>query len=352
VTGYVVVDATLSQRALEIVTAGAGGHFDAVLFQSAVPRVAPPDPAPMLARYEKLAATIEASPVPVILQSGSTGDMTGFATTVLERFGFHFLAGIEHGMTAIGQALWWQDTHDKLTAGDRPAATPPIKPPAGAEGAWGEARSRALLAEHGVPVVPTKVVESAEAAVSAASELGWPVALKVAADELFHKSDIGGVALDLRTPEEVSAAAEKLLGAAAAHGVSAGGLQVAPMRSGGVELLVSVKRDPAWGPVLAVGLGGIWVEVMADTALRLLPVTDAQIEEMLSELRGARLLDGVRGQPPVDRPTLVAAIQTVARLGEALGGALDTLEINPMWAGPAGAEALDALVVWADAGTA
>ncbi len=352
VTGYVVVDATLSQRALEIVTAGAGGHFDAVLFQSAVPRVAPPDPEPMLARYAKLASTIEASPVPVILQSGSSGgDMTEFAATVLERFDFHFLAGIEHGMTAIGRALWWQDTHEQLTAGERPAAARPIDPPAGALGAWGEARSRALLGEHGVPVVPTKVVDSAAAAVSAAADLGWPIALKVAADELFHKSDIGGVALDLRTPEEVTAAAERLLGVAADHGVSASGLQVAPMRSGGVELLVSVKRDPAWGPVLAVGLGGIWVEVLADTALRLLPVSDAQIEDMLGELRGARLLDGVRGQPPVDRPALVAAIQSVARLGEALGGTLDTLEINPMWAGPQGVEALDALVVWADSGT-
>jgi acyl-CoA synthetase (NDP forming) len=348
VTGYVVVDASLSQRALEIVVEGSAETFDAVLFQSAVPRVAPPDVEPLMARYARLAEIMETAPVPVILQSGSTGEMTGFATTVIERFGFHFLSGIEHGMTALGRALWWQEQHDRLRVAPKPEAADPVARPADARGAWGEARSRALLAAHGVPVVPTKVAGSPAAAATAASELGWPVALKIASDQLLHKSDIGGVALGLRTPEEVADAAERLLKLAEEHQVAAEGVQVAPMRTGGVELLVSVKRDRLWGPVLAVGLGGVWVEVLADTALRLLPTVPQQIDAMLGELRGARLLEGVRGQPPVDRAALIEAIQAVARLGEGLGEALDTLEINPMWASPNGTEALDALIIWAE----
>jgi acyl-CoA synthetase (NDP forming) len=348
VTGYVVVDPTLSVGSLEIVLEGAAGHFDEVLFQTAVAKVAPPDPEPLLARYAKLAATMENAPVPVILQSSSAGDMSGFRTMVMQRYGFHLLDGIEHGMTAIGHALWWQEVRDRLTSRPRPTPAPPVEVMGDIRGAWGEGRTRALLAAHGVPVVPTMTAESPAEAIAAAAMVGWPVALKVASDTLLHKSDIGGVALDLRTPEEVEQAAERLLRVAADHGVAAEGVQVAPMRTGGVELLASVKRDPAWGPVLAVGLGGIWVEVLADTALRLLPVTALDIEAMLDELRGAKLLAGARGQAPVNRAALVSAILAVARLGEALGEVLDTLEINPMWAGPTGAEALDALVVWSD----
>ena len=348
VTGYVVVDPTLSLRALEIVLEEAAGHFDAVLYQTAVPKVAPPDPEPLLARYGMMAATLEKAPVPVILQSSSTGDMTGFPTTVMQRYGIHLLDGIEHGMTAVGRALWWQEARDRLTGAPRPSPAPPVGVTLDARGAWGEGRTRALLAAHGVRVVPTRTADSPTAAAGVAAAVGWPVVLKVASDSLLHKSDIGGVALDLRTPAEVEQAAERLLRVAADHGVAADGVQVAPMRTGGVELLVSVKRDPAWGPVLAVGLGGIWVEVLADTALRLLPVAAPDVEAMLDELRGAKLLAGVRGQPPVNRAALVSAILAVARLGEALGDALDTLEINPMWAGPTGAEALDALVVWSE----
>ena len=347
VTGYVVVDPTLSLRALEIVLEEAAGHFDAVLYQTAVPKVAPPDPEPLLARYGMMAATLEKAPVPVILQSSSTGDMSGFPTMVMQRYGFHLLDGIEHGMSALGQVLWWQEARDLLIGRPRPRPAPPVRV-RDARGAWGEGRTRALLAAHGVPVVPTSTANSPAAAAAAAAVVGWPVVLKVASDSLLHKTDIGGVALDLRTPQEVEQAAERLLRVAADHGVAADGVQVAPMRTDGVELLASVKRDPAWGPVLAVGLGGIWVEVLADTALRLLPVAAPDVEAMLDELRGAKLLAGIRGQRPVNRAALVSAILAVARLGEALGDALDTLEINPMWAGPTGAEALDALVVWSE----
>jgi succinyl-CoA synthetase beta subunit len=124
------------------------------------------------------------------------------------------------------------------------------------------------------------------------------------------------------------------------------GVLVAPMRSGGLELFVGCTRDPQWGPVIAVGLGGVWVEVLQDVALRPLPIGAAEVRRMFSELRGAKLLAGVRSMPAAD---LDAVSQAVARIGDAavaLGPDLEALEVNPLWVRGSDVEALDALAVW------
>ena len=103
------------------------------------------------------------------------------------------------------------------------------------------------------------------------------------------------------------------------------------MRSGGLELFVGCTRDPQWGPVIAVGLGGVWVEVLQDVALRPLPIDGAEVKRMLAELRGAKLLHGVRGMPAAD---LDAVADVIARIGDAavaLGADLEALEVNPLW---------------------
>jgi hypothetical protein len=117
----------------------------------------------------------------------------------------------------------------------------------------------------------------------------------------------------------------------------------------GVELFVGVLRDPLWGPAIAVGLGGIWVEALRDTAIRLLPVAPEEVLEMLAELRGARLLDGYRGSPPVDRRAVAEAVARIGDAALALGPDLTSLEVNPLLATATGAEALDALAVWGTA---
>jgi acyl-CoA synthetase (NDP forming) len=121
---------------------------------------------------------------------------------------------------------------------------------------------------------------------------------------------------------------------------------VSPMRTGGVELLVSVRRDLTWGLVLAVGLGGLWVEVLEDTALRLLPVAVEDVEEALGEQRGAALLRGARGRPPVPARRVAEVALAIAGVAEGLGEDLDTLEVNPLWAAGDRVEVLDALAVW------
>jgi hypothetical protein len=133
---------------------------------------------------------------------------------------------------------------------------------------------------------------------------------------------------------------------AGVDGAHVEGALVAPMRRGGLELIVGAVRDAHWGLTLAVGFGGVWVHVADDTSLRLLPVDETDVREMLDELRGRALLDGVRGQPAADVNGLVGTIAAFARLAERLGPRLASIEINPLRVDGATVEALDAVVVW------
>jgi hypothetical protein len=117
------------------------------------------------------------------------------------------------------------------------------------------------------------------------------------------------------------------------------------MRTHGTELLVGVTVDPAFGPVLAVGLGGVWVEIMRDTSLRVLPVDTAEVKRMLGELRGLPMLRGARGTRPADLDALAEAITRVSRAALSLGGSLRALEVNPLWVDADQIEALDVLVI-------
>ncbi|TMR09792.1 acetate--CoA ligase family protein, partial [Nonomuraea zeae] len=216
-----------------------------------------------------------------------------------------------------------------------------------------EHRASALLAAAGLPVVPSTLVSEESEAVAAAEGFGYPVVLKIAAEGLGHKSDIGGVRLGLSGPEEVREAFRALIAAVPPAATAAGGtgpalagVLVQPQRSGGVELLVGLVRDPAWGLTLAVGLGGIWVEVLRDTALRVLPVDTAEVRLALSELRGTALLQGARGGEPADLDAVAEVVARIAAFAETLGDELESLEINPLLVTGSRVEALDALVTW------
>jgi len=113
-----------------------------------------------------------------------------------------------------------------------------------------------------------------------------------------------------------------------------------------MELIVGVARDPAWGPVLAVGMGGVWVELMADADLSLLPVTPHKVEKMLRRLKVSKLFDGYRGQPPVNRGRLAEVITAIGDAALALGPDLASLEVNPLRVSHDGIECLDALAIW------
>lgn len=350
VTGYVVVDPKLSLGALGIVGRDAPGRYDLVIHSIAVPRAAPADPAIMEARMDALAATRAAIGVPVVLQGAISADLTPYARRLLGERGLYVLGGIELGTRAIGHGARYHERRDAILGS---APLPPaleVAPPGDAGGVWPEHRVRALLEAAGIPVVPARLARSAAEAEAAAAAFGGPVAMKVASADLAHKSDIGGVRLGVDLTEAAAVydhLAARLAGAR--PDAVMGGVLVAPMRPGGVELLVGVVTDPTWGKVLSVGLGGVWVEVLADVSLRVLPVGEEDIAAMLAELRGAPLLRGGRGTRPVDLAALVSTIAAVARLAEGLGSALETLEINPLRVDGEQIEVLDALVVWAPA---
>jgi acetate---CoA ligase (ADP-forming) len=296
-------------------------------------------------RVEVIATGLRAAGCRGLLVDQTVGDIDPYTAGALEEIGVpHAMTGLRDTVDAIGGAMRWSawlrrarrvmPTGNELELDDRGVP-------------WSEARALRLLAEQGLPVVPWRLAGTPEEAVSAARELGYPVVLKVVAAEIRHKSDIGGVALSLRTDDEVSDAFARVTDAGAAvEDAHVEGALVAPMRSNGLELIVGAMRDLHWGLVLAVGFGGVWVHVADDTSLRLLPVDEADVREMLDGLRGRALLDGLRGSAPVDRDRLVRTIVDFARLAEQLGPELASIEINPLRVDGEAVEALDAVVVW------
>jgi acetyltransferase len=200
-----------------------------------------------------------------------------------------------------------------------------------------------LLAAYGIPGVDGRVVKSADDAAAAAERLGFPVAVKIVSPDITHKTEVGGVALGLRDAGAVRDASAVMLArvAAARPQATIRGLLVEAMAPAGKELLLGGVRDSQWGPVLMVGLGGIYVEVMGDTTVCLAPVSPDEAATLLDELRIAPLLRGIRGERPVDRPALAAIISRFSQLLVDLPE-LREIEINPLLVSPDGAIAVDA----------
>ena len=293
-------------------------------------------------RLEHIARGLNAAGDRGILVAPTAGDINPFVASMLEELGIaHAISGVRDAVDAIGNAIRWSSW---LRRPRRPEMTSGELELAGRNGQWSEARGLELLAAHGVPVVPWRLARSGDEAVAAARELGYPVVVKVVSPEILHKTDIGGVALGLDDDDGVREAFARVV--AAAGDAHVDGALVAPMRGGGVELIVGVVRDPQWGPTLAVGLGGVWVHVADDTSLRVLPVGEADVREMLDELRGSALLKGARGSRVADLEQLVQTIVAFAQLAERLGPALASLEVNPLRVDGSTIEALDAVVVW------
>ena len=224
---------------------------------------------------------------------------------------------------------------------------PPQAPPVPVRRAGGPAigpglldpdRGAELLRAYGVEVAPQRLAADPEEAAALAAELGFPAVAKLVSPGLAHKSDVGGVRVGLADPEEVRAAAAELLAID-----SAGAVLIQPLVTG-VEVIVGGFRDPQFGPVVAVGLGGVLVEVLRDVAFRLAPVTEAEALEALRSLRGVAVLEGTRGQEGVD---LGALARTVAAASELLASEPEVaeLDLNPVLASPRGAVAVDVRVV-------
>jgi acetyl coenzyme A synthetase (ADP forming)-like protein len=197
--------------------------------------------------------------------------------------------------------------------------------------------TRAVLTAMGLPVAPGGLARTADEAVSLAQALGFPVAVKLASHQLVHKTEIGGVHLNLMSESAVRQAYGKIRDRLLRENNLAAmeGVLVQPMFAGGVEVMAGVTQDPLFGPLVAFGLGGIHVEILGDVRFRITPLTDRDAEEMVREIRGYRLLEGYRGHPAADVAALEDLLLRVSRLVEEIPE-IKELDLNPIFALPPG----------------
>ena len=205
-------------------------------------------------------------------------------------------------------------------------------------GGWLELDQAArLLAACGIPVLPTRGAATAEDAAAVAEAVGFPVALKARSGDVVHKTDVGGVALNLDNREAVRAAYQTM---ESRLGPQMGGAVIQPMAPWGVEAIVGLASDPDFGPVVMVGLGGVMTDLLCDRAFAVPPLGPGVADAMVASLRAAPLLDGYRGTPKVDREALVTMLERIAHVAEELPELIE-LDLNPILVSPAGALVLD-----------
>ncbi|MGH7833421.1 MAG: acetate--CoA ligase family protein, partial [Candidatus Binatia bacterium] len=253
---------------------------------------------------------------PLVAFARSTYSLTEESRLYQEQSGLPFLQGIRATLRAA-KGLGHYGVRRARGIAQVP---PPTGKPEDLEGA----RFERLLASHGLPAPRQALASTPPEAAAKAGEIGFPVALKLVSTEVVHKTEAGAVLLGLGSPEEVEQRGEGLLGK-----VAAGRLLIQEMVEG-TEVIVGARTDPQYGPLVMVGLGGIFVEVLKDVSLRLIPIDDAEAHAMLRELRGHKILEGVRGQKRRDIPALVRAIVGLSKLFAAHRSWLSDLEVNPL----------------------
>ena len=215
-----------------------------------------------------------------------------------------------------------------------------------------EPEAKEMLGGAGVNVVPTRLARSREEAVAIGKELGFPVVLKIASEDIIHKSDAGGVVLGLKNSRQVGQAFDRVVKNGRRHFPRASimGAAVQKMAPPGVEVIMGVSRDSQFGPVLMFGLGGVWVEIMTDVSFRIIPVTRRDAREMIEEIKGYPLLKGYRGHEAVDIARLEDMLLAVSDLVTA-NPEIKELDLNPVIAYPDSAVAVDARIVLEAAGS-
>lgn len=221
--------------------------------------------------------------------------------------------------------------------------------------AFGEGRSSLLLHEalqicqlHHIPVAPSSLLESIEDATIEANRIGYPVALKIVSPQLLHKSDIGGVILNIDNERSLEESYSNMLAEVSKKKPNAEiiGVLVQRMMPVSTELIVGGIRDPQFGPCVMLGMGGIFTEVYKDTAFRVAPIDRIDTDNMIGELKGATILEGYRGQPPADKDALDDILINVSNL-MMQHSSVDQLDLNPVLTYPDSAYVVDARITLA-----
>ncbi|HEX6048681.1 MAG TPA: acetate--CoA ligase family protein, partial [Gemmatimonadaceae bacterium] len=206
-----------------------------------------------------------------------------------------------------------------------------------------ELEALALLDAYGIATAAAELATTADEATAAAERAGFPVAMKIVSPDITHKTDVGGVRLGLATPDEVRAAFTRMMDDVCSRspGARVDGVIVQRMIRGGRETIAGVTRDRLFGPLVMFGLGGILVEALRDVVFRLAPLGTRDAQEMVTGIRGAAILKGLRGEPPADHDALVDAVRRVAQLAVDFPE-IEEMDVNPLLAFERGAIAIDA----------
>ena len=206
-----------------------------------------------------------------------------------------------------------------------------------------------ILSTYGLPVIKTETASSKAEAVEAAKRIGYPVAMKIISPDVVHKIDVGAVKLDLNSDQDVSEAFDEILKNVNSRVPRARieGVILQEYITGGTETIIGIHRDPKFGPLLMFGLGGIYVEAYRDVSFRLAPIRELSADNMISQIRGSKILQGFRGQPPADTRAIAECIERLSQLSIELPD-VSELDVNPLVAFTNGCRALDARIIIAD----
>jgi acyl-CoA synthetase (NDP forming) len=269
------------------------------------------------------------------------------ALAELHAMGFPTVASFDGCCAAVAALVKLQAAANRPKHDDRPAIQE--AGPLPADAFRHELGAKRALADAGLPVLAEQLVRDADAAVRAATDIGFPVVLKIASPDLPHKTEVGGVAIGLDAPADVRQAYADMLERVARKAPQAAidGVIVAPMAKGIAELILGSRTDPVFGPVVMVGLGGIFAEILADRAVQMAPVSETQAMAMLKSLKAFAVLDGARGRPRADLAAAARAIAALSRFAAAHADVISEIDINPLLlrGEGEGAVALDALLI-------
>lgn len=210
--------------------------------------------------------------------------------------------------------------------------------------------AKSILRSYGISVPKYALVKTAAEAARQSARIGFPLVMKIVSPQILHKTDVGGVRVGLNSAAEVRKAFDEMHGRLSRkRGVDVKGVLLESMvpKDDGVELIVGLQNDPQFGPVIMVGLGGIFTEVMRDVAFRMLPITESDAASMLDELRGSKLLSGFRGSKPIDRRMVARTLVQIGRMGMDCAPYFDSIDLNPVIVYPKRHAAVDAKFILA-----
>jgi len=299
-------------------------------------------------------------PIVIMTHTHHTSEVSAKCVEMLQDARIPILSDGLQAAQAIAKLAWYHNRVRRITAGQaepEPVAESPVDEVAqlldGAD-SLSEFECKRILEHCGIPVTREGLATSAEQAVELAQTLGYPVVLKIQSAEILHKSDAGGVMLGLGSEDEVRRGYHEILRNTRSSAPEAAiqGVLVQEMVEGGVEVILGSIKDPIFGPVIMFGLGGIFVEALGDVSFRVAPLSRNDAEDMIAEIKGYRVLQGMRGREPADLDAIADAILSVSRLVTDHRDTIDELDINPLVVFPHGAKAVDALITTSRSGDA